>query len=94
MSGEGVKEAIELIHEFVRKRTSAANFAETYVRKWKQLRDSGRLAEADPYVRRALNVVFEAIDSVEDPASGRSLQTHGEELHTRVATVLSVIDGV
>lgn len=93
MSGE-IGELLELIRKFARNRIAAEEFAETYLRRWKQLRDLGELGSVDPYVRRALNVVFEAIDSVEDPASGRSIQTHSDELRMRVATVLSVIDGV
>jgi len=93
MSGE-TAEMLELIRKFARNRVAAEEFAATYLRKWKQLRDLDELGSGDPYVRRALNVVFEAIDSVEDPASGRSIQTHSDELRIRVATVLSVIDGV
>ena len=93
MSGES-EEMLDLIRRFARNRIAPEEFAETYIRRWKQLRDLGQLGSGDPYIRRALNVVFEAIDSVEDPASGRSIQTHAEELRIRVATVLSVVDGV
>lgn len=94
MSGDGIDDALELIREFVQNKISAATFTVSYMKKWKQLRDSGGLDAANPYVRRALSVVFQAADSVEDPVGGRSLETHAGELYIQVATVLSVVDGV
>jgi hypothetical protein len=94
MSGNDVTQAIELIRQFVRHRTSAEEFVPAYMEAWKRLRDAHALEKVNPYVRRALNVVFEAADSVDDPVGGRSLSSHAVELHVRVATVLSVIDNV
>ena len=94
MSTDDAAQAIELMRSFVQRRTSAEEFVPTYMHVWKRLRDSHALEKVNPYVHRALNVVFEAADSVEDPVGGRSLDTHADELHVRVATVLSVIDNV
>jgi len=94
MSGDDVTQVIELIRRFVQHRISAEEFVSAYMEAWKRLRDAHALEKVNPYVRRALNVLFEAADSVEDPIGGRSLSSHAGELHVRVATVLSVIDNV
>lgn len=92
MSGDNVRRALDLIRGFAKERISAPEFAAGYTLEWKRLRDHGDLAAIDPYLRRGLNVVFEAIDSVQDPKGGRSLETHADELRVRVATVLSVVE--
>jgi hypothetical protein len=84
--------ALELMRLFVGRQISAQEFATEYKVVWRRLRDADRLAAVDPYLHRSLNVVLDAIESIERPSSGKSLATHASELGLRVATILNVVD--
>ena len=92
LPGDDLAAALELMRLFVGRHISAQEFATEYKVVWRRLRDADRLASADPYLHRALNVVLESIDSIERRGSGKSLGTHASELGVSVATVLNVID--
>jgi hypothetical protein len=80
--------------DFVGRRASATEFAARYQLLWRRLRDCGSMQELNPYLQRAVDVVFTAIDDADSPIHGRSLTDREEELRHDVSVVLSVIDGV
>lgn len=89
--GDDLIVALELIRGFAENRLSAAEFVSAYPSVWRRLRDTNRLASVNPYLRRALNVVF---DSIDERMHGHLLETQAAELRVRVATALSVVDHV
>lgn len=88
------KDAIELMEAFVRKKVDVATFAAAYHTLWIDLRDSGRLEPENPYVRRAINTVFTALDDAQSPIHGRTLENQADVLWIEVRAVLSVIHGI
>lgn len=88
------KDAIELMEAFVRKDVDVAAFAAAYHTLWIELRDSGQLGLENPYVHRAINTVFTALDDAESPIYGRTLENQADVLWIEVRAVLGVIHGI
>lgn len=93
MSGD-LKELLELMRAFVGGRVSVKEFAAGYQVLWRRLRDGGYMEQLDPYLQRAIDVVFTATDDANSPLHGRSLESEEDVLRHDVSVVLSVIDGV
>jgi hypothetical protein len=93
MSGDS-KELLELMRAFVGRRVSVTEFAARYQARWRHLRDGGSMEKLDPYLQRAIDVVFTATDDANSPLHGRSPESEEDVLRHDVSVVLSVIDGV
>ncbi|GFE79646.1 hypothetical protein GCM10011487_16460 [Steroidobacter agaridevorans] len=94
MCGDDLKELLESMRGFVDGRLPAEEFADRYQVLWKRLRDSRSMESLNPYLQRAIDVVFTAIDDADSPIHGRSLNSCEAQLRHDVSVVLSVIDGV
>lgn len=85
-------DAIQLIENFVREKTTIEEFSDEYQRWWKRARDTNSLAGLSPYLQRALDVVFTSVERVgEGSTDGLSAETVCR-LEVRVA--LSIVSGL
>lgn len=85
-------DAIQLIEDFVREKTTIEEFSTEYQRWWKRARDTNSLACLNPYLQRALDVVFTSVERADEGSiDGLSAETVCR-LEVRVA--LSIVSGI
>lgn len=72
--------ARELIYAFVTGSISTQEFSESFVRIWREMRESTQAKSENEYFNRGMNIIFTAIDSLDSDVERCAKQERVQEL--------------